>query len=133
MKRISKYWIIGILLTLLLPIKVMGDIQPQWVIDMYEAHKYKTMAYRLLRPNNFDANKRYPVVITLHNGPGMADSTQINAYNIVNLRYMNRQFAEEPLRSDYPAYIFAPQADSPFVKVNWLFARRLLPRYLHWI
>lgn len=104
----------GILLFTSIPIHIFADLQPQWVIDKYEAHKHKTMAYRLLRPINFDSTKVYPVVITLHNGPGMADSTQIKAYNIVNLRYMNQKFVTEPLRSDYPAYIFCPQASSRF-------------------
>lgn len=98
-------------LVLLIPLRVVADLQPQWVVDMYEAHKYKKMAYRLLRPVNFDSTKVYPVVITLHNGPGMADSTQ-RTFNISNLRPMNASFTQEPLRSDYPAYIFAPQASS---------------------
>ena len=100
-----------ILLTISIPLRVFADLQPDSIVNKYEAHKYKTMAYRLLRPINFDSTKVYPVVITLHNGPGMADSTQ-SSYNISNLRPMNASFTQEPLRSDYPAYIFAPQANS---------------------
>lgn len=100
-----------ILLTISIPLRVFADLQPDSIVNKYEAHKYKTMAYRLLHPINFDSTKVYPVVITLHNGPGMADSTQ-SSYNISNLRPMNASFTQEPLRSDYPAYIFAPQANS---------------------
>lgn len=102
---------LGIILLIAIPLRVFADLQPDSIINKYEAHKYKTMAYRLLRPINFDSTKVYPVVITLHNGPGMADSTQ-SSYNISNLRPMNASFTQEPLRSDYPAYIFAPQANS---------------------
>jgi len=100
-----------ILLIITIPLRVFADLQPDSIVNKYEAHKYKTMAYRLLRPINFDSTKVYPVVITLHNGPGIADSTQ-SSYNISNLRPMNASFTQEPLRSDYPAYIFAPQANS---------------------
>jgi hypothetical protein len=107
--RISLFFVT--LLTITIPIRVFADLQPDSIVNKYEAHKYKTMAYRLLRPINFDSTKVYPVVITLHNGPGMADSTQ-SSYNISNLRPMNASFTQEPLRSDFPAYIFAPQANS---------------------
>ena len=122
---ISLYF--GILLTITIPLRVLADTQPQWVIDMYEAHKYKTMAYRLLRPINFDAAKKYPVVLTLHNGPGAADSTQVKVYNINNLRVMNRQFAEEQTRLDYPAYILAPQVDNMFSKADLKILQEIIP------
>jgi len=108
--------LLGIALYISIPTHIFALTQPQWVIDMYEAHKYKTMAYRLLRPINCDTTQKYPLVITLHNGPAMSDSTQIKAYNIVNLREMNRKFAEEPLRSTYPTYILAPQVNSGWSK-----------------
>ena len=106
---ISLFFVILLIITI--PLRVFADLQPDSIVKKYEAYKYKTMAYRLLRPVNFDSGKLYPVVITLHNGPGMADSTQ-SSYNISNLRPMNASFTQEPLRSDYPAYIFAPQTNS---------------------
>jgi dienelactone hydrolase len=119
--------LVGIVLTLTIPLRIFADVQPQWVIDMYEAHKYKTMAYRLLRPINFDATKKYPVVLTLHNGPAAADSTQVKVYNINNLRVMNRQFAEEQTRLDYPAYILAPQVDNMFSKADLKILQDIIP------
>lgn len=108
--------LVGIALFMSIPTNLFALTQPQWVIDSYEAHKYQTLAYRLLRPINFDATQKYPLVITLHNGPAMSDSTQIKAYNIVNLRIMNRQFAEDSMRLKYPAYILAPQVNSMWNK-----------------
>lgn len=110
-KTILTILIYVVLITIIIPLRVFADLQPDSIVKKYEAHKYKTMDYRLLRPINFDSTKVYPVVITLHNGPGMADSTQ-SSYNISNLRPMNASFTQEPLRSDYPAYIFAPQTNS---------------------
>jgi Phospholipase/Carboxylesterase len=118
--------LLGIALFMSIPTNLYGITQPQWVIDLYEAHKYKTMAYRLLRPINFDATKQYPLVITLHNGPAMSDSSQIKAYNIVNLRIMNRQFAEDSMRLKYPAYILAPQVNSGWNKSHLSICKEII-------
>lgn len=118
--------LLGIVLFISIPTNLFAVTQPDSVIKMYEAHKYKTMAYRLLRPINFDSTQKYPLVITLHNGPAMSDSTQIKAYNIVNLRIMNRQFTEEPMRSNYPAYILAPQVNSGWNKSHLSICKEII-------
>ena len=46
-----------ILLTITIPVRVFADLQPDSIVKKYEAHKYKTMSYRLLRPINFDSTK----------------------------------------------------------------------------
>lgn len=107
-----------IFLTLLLaPLRVLAAKTeiPQAVIDLYEAHTIEDMGYRLLRPVNFVSNEKYPVVITLHNGPAMSD-VGTKSYNVKNLRFMNVQFADPARRLEYPAYILCPQASSPFSK-----------------
>ncbi|MBT8045939.1 MAG: prolyl oligopeptidase family serine peptidase [Pontiella sp.] len=75
---------------------------PQWAIDLYEAHTYEEMDYRLLRPLDFDAKKRYPVILSLHGGSGRSNK------NIRNLRKWNTQLADGRLQ-DYPCYVLAPQ------------------------
>lgn len=88
---------------------------PQAVIDLYEAHTIEDMGYRLLRPVNFNPKVKYPVVITLHNGPAMSDVGS-KSYNVKNLRFMNVQFADPARRLEYPAFILCPQTSSPFSK-----------------
>lgn len=126
-KKLIKF-IFGLTFFSSIPLQVFADFQPDTIVNKYEAHKYKTMAYRLLRPINFDTSKRYPVVITLHNGPGMADSTQ-SSYNISNLRPMNASFTQEPLRSDYAAYIFAPQANSAWGSIELQLCKEIIATF----
>ena len=82
---------------------------------MYEAHSMGGMGYRLLRPENFNPDIKYPVVITLHNAGGMGSPGGKN-YNIKNLRFVNQQFASSELRLAYPAYILCPQVNAAFSK-----------------
>lgn len=91
--------------------------QPQWVVDKYEPFVYEyvhngveeALAYRLLRPLNFDASKNYPVVITLHGASGFNKVTA-NDYNINSLRYINQEFAKDSIRSAHPTYVVCLQA-----------------------
>ncbi len=92
--------------------------QPQWVVDKYEPYTYnfvyggtnQALAYRLLRPINFDSTKKYPVVITLHGASGFS-TPGIKDYNINSLRAINGQFAGDSIRLIHPTYIIALQAD----------------------
>ena len=118
MKSLRKNCIyIVFILVLLIPSKVFADAQPQWVIDKYEPFTYwfpnngvnQDLAYRLLRPINFDASKKYPVIITLHGASGFNNPDQVKVYNINNLRECNGQLAADAIRSQYPAYVICPQ------------------------
>ncbi|KAB1154016.1 T9SS type A sorting domain-containing protein [Flavobacterium luteum] len=97
------------------PIKILAQWnQPQWVVDKYEPLKVKfknvndALSYRLLRPINFDASKKYPVVITLHGYTGFNKATA-NDYNINNLRHINQEFAKDSIRLAHPSYIVCLQ------------------------
>ncbi len=101
-----------------MPYEIMAQWnQPQWVVDSYEPNVYnfvyngtnEALAYRLLRPVNFDASKQYPVVITLHGASGF-NMTTAKDYNINNLRGINGQFAKDSIRLAHPAYIICLQA-----------------------
>jgi len=92
--------------------------QPQWVVNKYEPFVYsfvyngtnQALAYRLLRPINFDSSKQYPVVITLHGASGFS-TPGAKDYNINSLRAINGQFADDSIRLTHPTYIIALQAD----------------------
>lgn len=103
--------------SLFLPIKVLAQWnQPQWVVDKYEPHIYnfvyntawESLAYRLLRPINFDASQKYPVVITLHGYTGFNKVTASD-YNINSLRYINQEFAKDSIRLVHPTYVVCLQ------------------------
>ena len=81
------------------------DAQPdgnEWV-ERYEPHVFNEMPYRLLKPIDFDSDKRYPVIVSLHGGGGRGTD------NRKQLRAWNRLLADEQRRIDYPSYVLAPQ------------------------
>ena len=81
------------------------DAQPdgnEWV-ELFEPHVFNEMPYRLLKPIDFDSDKRYPVIVSLHGGGGRGTD------NRKQLRAWNRLLADEQRRTDYPSYVLAPQ------------------------
>lgn len=109
---------LAIVMIAILPAKVFSQWnQAQWVVNKYEPYVYnfvfngsnEALAYRLLRPINFDATKKYPVVITLHGASGF-NKVNANDYNINNLRAVNGQFAIDSIRIAHPTYVICLQA-----------------------
>jgi predicted peptidase len=80
--------------------------------DLYEAHHYKEIPYRLLKPIDFQetekASYNYPIILTLHGAGGKGDDNkkQLKAYNF--------QLAKETLRKKYPCFVLAPQSLGPW-------------------
>ncbi len=74
-----------------------------WV-KLHEPHIYNDMPYRLTKPINFDPNKSYPVIVSLHGAAGRGSD------NLKQLRNWNQVLAEKQRRTDYPSYILAPQS-----------------------
>lgn len=73
--------------------------------EVYEYHIYDDMQYRLLRPNNFDPKKKYPVVVALHSAAGRATD------NRKQLERWHFALTEEHQKNeDYNSYIVAPQS-----------------------
>jgi len=72
--------------------------------NLYEPHAEEEMPYRLMKPKGFDSSQHYPVIVSLHGGGGTGMDNQ------KQLKDWNRQLADEPRRSDFPCYVFAPQA-----------------------
>ena len=72
---------------------------------VYEYHIYDDMQYRLLRPNNFDPKKKYPVVVAIHSAAGRAPD------NRKQLERWHKALTEEHQKNeDYNSYILAPQS-----------------------
>ena len=96
--------------TLFLAIHTHADAQvaagadSQAWVDLYEPHADDEMPYRLMKPIDFDANNRYPVIVSLHGGGGRGTD------NRKQLRNWNKPLAQEQTRSDYPSYVLAPQS-----------------------
>lgn len=73
----------------------------------YENHYYNApelnLPYRLLRPQNFDASQKYPLVIFLHG------SYEKGFNNESQLAIGGRFFLRDSVRKNYPAYVLFPQ------------------------
>ncbi len=109
---------LAMLFTFFPPLRSLA--QPaDWVLAKYEpfnfVYNYNSvpteLAYRLMRPINFDSSKKYPVIVTLHGGTAFR-LPQSTRYNIYSLQEYNEQLADDAIRSGYPAYVLAPQGKS---------------------
>jgi len=91
---------------------VNGQAVGEWVVELHEAHIYNDMPYRIMKPINFDPNKSYPIIVSLHGGGGRGTD------NLKQLRGWNQLLAEEQRRTDYPSYVVVPQANSSWNKIH---------------
>ncbi len=77
--------------------------------ERFEAHTYvnrsgDTLRYRLMKPLNYDAQQKYPLVVCLHHGGahGRDNVRQVEGSDAPFLaHYLNRE--------KYPAFLFVPQ------------------------
>jgi len=74
------------------------------LVKLYEPDIYKDMSYRLMKPIHFDPKKSYPVIVSLHGAAGRGTK------NLKQLRPWTQVLAQTRIRTDYPAYILAPQS-----------------------
>lgn len=90
------------------------------VADLLEKKTYtndagKTLPFRLLKPENYDPKKKYPLVIFLH-GAGERGKD-----NTAQLIHGVPEFAKEENRKKYPCFLIAPQCpkDEKWSVVDW--------------
>lgn len=73
----------------------------------YKNYIINDMPYRLMRPINFDTDKKYPVFVTLHGGGALTSEFSM-------LSFFNYILFKEDNRKKYPAYVLAPGTDAWF-------------------
>ncbi len=73
------------------------------------------LPYRLLKPLNFDAAKKYPLVILLHGAGERGDD------NKLQLKWGAPDFAKADVREKYPAFVLVPQCpkEKKWVEMDW--------------
>ena len=98
------------LLLMLAATMVKAQNLDMYVSDMYVSKSFiskgGTLPYRILFPENFDASKKYPVVIFLH-GSGERGSD-----NKAQLVHGSALFLKEDVRKNFPAIVVFPQCPS---------------------
>lgn len=80
-----------------------AEPRSKWA-SLYKPSTYKDMPCRLMDPVDFDARKRYPLIVSLHGAGGRGDD------NRKQLKDWNGQLADEKMRKNYPSYVLAPQS-----------------------
>lgn len=75
-------------------------------LALYEPGEFKGVKYRLMKPINFDPEKTYPLILSLHGAGGRGSN------NIQNLRNWNEWMAADDLRRKHPAFVLAPQTSN---------------------
>lgn len=75
----------------------------------------KALKYRLIKPANYKYGNKYPLVLFLHGAGERGDD------NSATLRHAAKNFADDPLRAKYPAYVVIPQCpkDKKWSEVDW--------------
>jgi predicted peptidase len=91
-----------IALVLLLPALVKAQAPPAYDRGMYVS-KSDTMPYRILFPDNFDPEKKYPLIVMLH-GSGEKGND-----NDAQLKNASWPFIKNSFREKYPAIVVFPQ------------------------
>ena len=76
----------------------------QETFDLYEPGEFKGVKYRLMKPIDFDPEKTYPLILSLHGAGGRGTG------NIKSLRNWNEWLADEALRRKHPCFVLAPQS-----------------------
>lgn len=97
--------------------------------ERFEARQYvdaagEKLPYRLLKPKNYDASQRYPLVLFLH-GAGERGSD-----NTKQLVHGMADFSSDAVMNKYPAFVVAPQCpdERKWVEVPWTDEEHAMPK-----
>jgi len=94
---------------ILLALLVVISVKSSWSQDLglYEKHWYingtDTLPYRILLPENYDATKKYPLILFLH---GAGERGNDNEKQLI---HSSKLFLKPDIRKDYPAIVVFPQ------------------------
>ena len=105
--RVSLATVCASLSTLVTALLPLTRLETQEAAASYEAHELevegRALRYRLLSPEGLEEGKTYPLVLFLHGAGERGDD------NEKQLEYLPEAMAREPYRSEYRAFVLAPQ------------------------
>lgn len=83
----------------------------------------KTLKYRLLKPQGYNPERKYPVVVFLHGAGERGDD------NRAQLKHGMAEFCKPQWREKYPSYVIAPQCPTgqKWSDVDWSLPSSTLP------
>jgi predicted peptidase len=96
--------------------------------DRFEARTFEgaggeKLGYRLLKPKDYDPNRKYPLVLFMHGAGERGDNNKAQLVHGMN------DFASDEVMSKYPAFVIAPQCpnNKKWVEVDWSAAKHTSP------
>lgn len=136
--RSPRLWLVLTLVALPLPVTAQDELQSRPAKNdaieadkpetpspekLFEPRQYRaeldgeveTLNYRLLKPQDFNPNKQYPLVIFLH-GAG-----ERGADNNAQLKHGVANFCSAQMRAENPCYVLAPQCPKgqSWADIDW--------------
>ena len=96
-------------------VSVAAAADAEYEAAVFKGEGDKTLNYRLLKPQNYDAAKKYPLVLFLH-GAGERGND-----NKAQLKHVAGVFLLPENREKFPCFVLAPQCPSneKWADVNW--------------
>jgi predicted peptidase len=112
--------LLGITNLLLLGMFMSIEAQAADPRELFEARTFTDaqnakLLYRLLKPKDYDAKQKYPLVVFLHGAGERGDD------NSKQLVHGMKDFSSDENRTKYPAFVLAPQCpnNQKWVDVDW--------------
>ena len=79
---------------------------PAGLLELYESSEYEGMPYRLMKPKDYDASKKYPLILSLHGAGGKGTD------NLRSMKIWTENLASEALRETHPCFVLVPQMNN---------------------
>lgn len=113
-------FVLTALLAVFAPAFAQAPAEKKNPADEYEPRKHvavdgQTLNFRLLKPLNYDATKKYPLVLFLHGAGERGDD------NVAQLKYGAPLFIKPEAREKYACFVIAPQcpAEQKWADIDW--------------
>ena len=108
-------WSLAVLPLGAVPEETVNRFEAQSVQFTGGEYENETFNYRLLKPENIEEGKKYPVVLFLHGAGERGDN------NTAQLQYLPEWISEPENRKKYPCFLIAPQCrtNKKWANVNW--------------
>lgn len=89
-------------------LRTPGEREKILAAKVFKSSRNETLLYRLFVPQNYDAKKKYPLVLYLHGGGGRGQDNlkQIDGGN----GYLIDLFTGPETQARYPSFVVAPQS-----------------------
>ena len=113
--RLIRFTLLAVCLTV--PMAAQVDHTKSYEARVFEDPSGGRLKYRLFRPADYDASKRYPLVVYLHGSGGRGDDNlkQLTGGNA----WGTRLFSSAKVQNDYPSFVLAPQTDPTTRGIGW--------------